>query len=947
MTPIRTLGAWLRRLGSERVEAIALASLVLITAFLFALGPRLLARAADGAVRASVAAAPVANRDIAFTSVDRIEAGPASAPLAGVDAAGARLADALPASIRRLVVARDGFVDILRWRVLSGASAPTLASLRVQPGARDRIRFSSGRPPTGATGTVATASAGGGAGGSESGLGTGATATVPVFEVALSTDAARAIGAGVGSLLVLEPDPSEAVSGRYSRRIAIRIVGLYDALAPNDDYWYGDTDLVRSRLFALSTEIQFVDFAAFVDPAAYGPLLAATDPRDVLPVRYTWHLFVDPARLDSAGAQGVATDLRRAETVYPANSSGVARAALQTSLLTLLTDELARWQGARTVLAVVAVGPVLATIGAILLVSILVHRRRRAAQRLWLARGARRASLLAGFVSEALLVTLPPGVLGGSAAAVVVPSVDPGVTVALGAIVGLVAAALVAAPAIGELRAAGVGVVERDPGSAPSVARGRRRLVLEAFLVVLAVAAAVALRDRGARLPASGSTGSDALARLDPLGGIDPLVIGAPALAAAAAGLLAVRLVPFPLRALSIAAAARRDLVPMLGVARAVRDAAARAILLVVLLTAAMGAFAAAGLQHIGDAADQIAWQAVGARVRVAAAVGGALPSATEAAQWPGVTGAAGAYRGPATIAQVGGPVTVLAVDRAIEAVDAGTSAEAGLPAVMLGPAPTGDQPLPALISAAVARDNPGIRPGGSVAMGIGGLRLQVHVVGTPATFPGLAGQDRFVIVVREQLGLAPSRQLPTTDLFLDAPGGPADGLRAAAAAAAPGSTLTSQVDTADALRHEPSIAALSAGILVAVVVAAGYAALAIVVALALSGAARGTETAHLRALGTSRRQVLELVVVEHLPTVAVSVAAGVALGLGLFVALEPGLGLGDLLGSTADVPLRLEPAALALLVLGVALVAGLAIEIGALVADRVALSDAARIAAE
>src|SRR6185437_14864701 len=121
---------------------------------------------------------------------------------------------------------------------------------------------------------------------------------------------------------------------------------------------------------------------------------------------------------------------------------------------------------------------------------------------------------------------------------------------------------------------------------------------------------------------------------------------------------------------------------------------------------------------------------------------------------------------GPATIAQVGGPVTVLAVDRAIEAVDAGTPAGAGLPAAMLGPAPTGDQPLPALISAAVAPDNPGIRPGGSVAIGIGGLRLQVLVVGTPATFPGLADQHRFVVLVREHLGLAPGRQLPTTDLF-------------------------------------------------------------------------------------------------------------------------------------------------------------------------------------
>ena len=101
--------AWLttslRRLRHDRASAVGLFALVLVTAFVFALGPRLLTQVADQALRDDVAAAPAAVRDIQLLQDRRI--GPASGdPLGAVDAAGADLEARIPPAIRDLFVDR-------------------------------------------------------------------------------------------------------------------------------------------------------------------------------------------------------------------------------------------------------------------------------------------------------------------------------------------------------------------------------------------------------------------------------------------------------------------------------------------------------------------------------------------------------------------------------------------------------------------------------------------------------------------------------------------------------------------------------------------------------------------------------------------------------------------------------------------------------------------------
>jgi putative ABC transport system permease protein len=366
----------------------------------------------------------------------------------------------------------------------------------------------------------------------------------------------------------------------------------------------------------------------------------------------------------------------------------------------------------------------------------------------------------------------------------------------------------------------------------------------------------------------------------------------------------------------------------------------------VILLTGAIGSFAAVTFGQIEYAADAIAWQATGASIHARASANSLLPTAGVAAALPGVEAAAGAYRGLATISGVGRPLTVLAVDRSISTVAAATPADPTLPARMIDVPPDPARPLAVIISSGLAQGPGALKPGETHTLMIGGLRRQIEVVEARSTFPGLPDADLFVVVVRDQLGLDPAHALPTTDLFLrtataGGAGGssPADSsfgrLQAALTAASPGVVLTSADDLAASLRNDPSVASARLGIAVACAVAAAYAALAVLLSLALTSATRATETAYLRALGVSRRQIVALVVVEHIPTIILSVAAGVGLGLAVFALVEPGLGLGALLGSAVDVPLRLDPLPFAALIVTVAVVAAVGIQLAALLGER------------
>jgi ABC-type lipoprotein release transport system permease subunit len=203
--------------------------------------------------------------------------------------------------------------------------------------------------------------------------------------------------------------------------------------------------------------------------------------------------------------------------------------------------------------------------------------------------------------------------------------------------------------------------------------------------------------------------------------------------------------------------------------------------------------------------------------------------------------------------------------------------------------------------------------------------------VGTGTLFPTLPPEATFVVASRQQLrSIHPEAQLSPTSVLLDASDAELPAIRDAVGAITAAATVDSRATYARAFTDSPVTAAIVVGIAIAAVIAAFYAALAVAAALALAGAARATEVAHLRTIGLSRGDAVGLVVIEHGPTVILAFIAGVALGLGLFVLLEPGLGLDAIVGSKIQVPLTADPRQLAIIFAGILAIAVVGIGLAA-----------------
>ena len=238
------------------------------------------------------------------------------------------------------------------------------------------------------------------------------------------------------------------------------------------------------------------------------------------------------------------------------------------------------------------------------------------------------------------------------------------------------------------------------------------------------------------------------------------------------------------------------------------------------------------------------------------------------------------------------------------------------------------DDALPAIVSRTGVVDD--IAPGDRFQLTVGGTRTTFEAAAVADDFASVPVGSPFVVVDRATLlERVPKGGFRTTTAFLNAPDDALAGIRTALASEAPLTTVEARTDRAIALETAPVVDAVTVGVIAAFVVAVAYAAVALVAALALTGAARSSESAHLRTLGLSRRGAIGLTVVEHGPTVLLALILGVAFGLATFSALRPGLGLGAIVGSALAVPLTLDPGQLGPVVVAVVGVVSLALGLG------------------
>ncbi len=933
------LSLFLKRLRDERAASLALVLLLLVTALFAAAAPRLLEDAANRSLRGEVAAAASRESSIRLVQTGRIDTS-GTTGLAALESRGKTLEAALAPSVEALVQARSIVAETPIWQVQAGSSG-AVVTLRIQEGVESRISLVAGRLPGGVARTEPYR-----------GTGSSADKPVPAFDAALSAEAASRMGVGVGdsfSITALTNDPR---SPEHSVSVVVDIVAVYQVVDQADSYWIDDESVFHSVVYNPSTNEEYTQAALLLSPEALPALMSATEAA-ALPFTYTWRSYVDPGRLDGGQLDELVTAMRRLEAAFPpgvasAASTGPTRlsagaapppeAALQSGLLSLLESHRAIWATAQAILIVAATGTAAVAAAMVWLIVLLTARRRRHAVVLSRRRGASFRQVLTVTMAEAVLLSVPPAVLAAWLAAVAIPAGTGLMSVAAaGSIAALGITALVAT-ALGrgagghrltdETTKAGAAEAGTDADAnsdAGGPSRNRRR-VLEAALVVGAIGAAYLLRERG--IAAAGTAGSSGTASsaAGSAAASDPLFEAVPALVGLAAGLVAIRLYPILMRQAARLLAIRRDLVPFLAVRHAARGPGAGAVLLVLIVTATVGSFAAAVLGSLDRAVDAVAWQEVGAPYRVNSLIG-PLNAGLDPAHWPEVQAVASVSQGTVPLGTGGFRLLETIEMQPYRAIVEGSPADPGIPAELLGRA---DEPFPAIVSvqSSGSYDQPAV--GDVFTIHLGQDNVRFRTVAVRSSFPGLPAGQPFVVVSREQLAARPADLPGVTSLFIKAPDGAAALLRAALGPRTGDVAIVSRAEQAGTLRNAPVDGAVVAGIGVAAATAILCAALAVAAALYLAASARAVETSHLRSLGLTSRQAAALIVAEFGPAVLVALVGGAGLGLGLFLYLKPGLGIGAIVGSPLDTPAAVALPQLAMLFAATAVTAAIAIGLAA-----------------
>ncbi len=782
---------------------------------------------------------------------------------------------------------------------------PATMRLRVQPDVDSRISLRDGRWPTGTTtkGPDRTPQA-------------GAAPPVTLFEIAISRETADGLGVAAGDTLMLRTDLTDPLVGQgHKSTIGATIVGTFDVNDEADTWWLGGTELTRPFIRSLGGDSRITDTVGLLSPEAYQAFLDETRAL-FLPLRYTFREFVDATRIKTGAVDETMTELRRLEVAYPSvNVTSIQTTALRTGLRGILEQYRSQWGAANALLTVGVIGPAAVAFAALGLVAVLAAQRRRSALALARGRGASLTQVAVAVVVEGTLLAVPAAAAAVALAMVVVP-VDPVAP-------SIAAAALVAAVAVVLLVLATVPATSGPsfgPAREPLVPRPptTRRLVFEGLVVLLAVGGAILLRERGVR----GTSSAGELAQAD------PFVAAVPALIGIAAGLIAVRLFPLPMALLARLARRRRGLVPLLAMRRSMQATSSGPVLIVLLATATIAAFSSAVLVHLDRASAAAAWQSVGAAYRMDSNYG-SLPTGFDPAALPDAEAGAVVYVSTMNIGTRALRVdfVALAAD-AYDRVVAGTPADPNLPVDLFAEGP----PLiPLVVSAAVADRPDGARPGDQFTIAIEGRTFQARVVAVRDNLPRFSRSELVIVASRDQIAARfPDAPMRPSIALVRAPEASGPAIRAAFLTAMPiGGTFTARADVTRDLRDSPASRAVVTGITAAAILASVYAAIAFAAAVALAGAARAVEVAHLRTLGLNDRQAAGLILLEHGPTVIAAFAAGLALGLGLLLALRDGLGLDALVGSRVDVPIGLEPSQLALVLGGIVAVVALGLALG------------------
>ncbi|QGN48818.1 ABC transporter permease [Micromonospora sp. WMMD558] len=880
-------GRVVRRLRVLAAHAGLLAGLGLVAAVLLTATPRLVNHYADRALRADVAAEPYLVRDLSIVTTTLPDSSFAAA--AGERDLN-RYAAALPQPLPRLVGPSWYFAAFNPDRLIATGDSPPMNG-----GAPKQIGLYA-----------------------QTGLQEAAVLRAGRWPASTRGQAQVAVSEPVAELLALRPGTPIRFTGSRGGTPAQAVVsGVFAARDGSDPAWEG----LKLALDPVAPQNDGDPYLAVAVTDWAG--IDAVARQNTTEVSYGWRYRIDERRLDASDLPAVISAVGQARRTEFERSSAVA-----TSLDVVLTRFTEQLRSARGLLAVVQAGLVASLLGLIVLAARLAVQRRHDELALLRARGAALAGIGGWTLAEAVLVQ-PVAVLAGVLVGAQVPGRADGVTWPLLLLLALLTAGVVPVLAMAGHRRIGVVAARKDLTRARPSAR---RLTVEATVLLVAVAGVLLLRRRG----------------LIAADGVDAYLSSVPVLVAVAAALVALRVLPWPLRLVDRVAARARGALLFLGAARAGRGAPVTlgplAVLIVAVSTGVFGAVVATTVDEARDRASTLtvpgdAWLTGYAFAPDSAERLARVSGVEEVARvWAESNRRVLSDAGPR--ARLLGQARVLVVDApAFARVAQRSGVDVDVPAALRAAA-RGDGPVPAVVSPQVAK----LLAGGGAA-DVQNRLYEFSVAAVAEQFPGVGlGSERFVVLPWQALPeyaatpIVPNRYLIAgTDIDVSRLVQVADDEQRSWQAAVLGAEvnrpeLPARLQTWEAYRegldrtgaNEVLTLAFAAG-------AAGGTALALLAvgfAVVADAAGRGRVLSRLRTMGLSGAQGRRLLVYELVPLVVVAAVAGATVGVAL-----PRL-LGDSLGLSAFTPGvavrdHLDPLVVGgvLALVAVGLLAGLAVE--------------------
>jgi len=455
-----------------------------------------------------------------------------------------------------------------------------------------------------------------------------------------------------------------------------------------------------------------------------------------------------------------------------------------------------------------------------------------------------------------------------------------------------------------------------------------RRLVVEALVLAVAIAALVSLASRGLLETRTS--------------GIDPFLAAAPVLCALATTLIVLRVYRLPVRAVASVARRSRGVVGLLGAARA-ENAIATLPLLALTLAATLSIGGSVLIATVNDGQVTASWQRIGADVRIEATVSAARIAGL--ASRTGVSNVASVHVAQDVLARTRATPespTLLAVDRGFG------SLVSQLPAGAMGGSNVASlrkldssNPVAGALPVIVDAQLDKLLASSNFSIYYGVSNLELHVVGVTSVEPNGYLPGPFIYVDRAALakrieklntaGTLPQSQITAltapNEALIMGPGA----LQAAGSLGVAASAIHARATWLTSRQELALVTGTQQTMLLATIAVALLAAIALV-ATALAGARdRGRFLSVLRTLGLRAGFGWWLALADLLPIALAAILGGIVAGVGILAVLEPALGLRVLAGGLSNPapvvpPDRLVELAIAtVLLLGVAVLAEVA----------------------